>query len=89
MSLLIENPDGFDNINQVGGSEALGDQCRAHSTPALDVLCAMVVDETLPLPGCRTSTYPAASLKYRDGISCVTQYMCGGESTASGANYGY
>jgi hypothetical protein len=49
----------------------------------------MVVDETLPLPGCRTSTYPAASLKHRDGISRVTQYMCGGESTASGANYGY
>src|SRR6266571_3156260 len=69
MSLLIENPDGFCDSNQVGSPEAFGDQCGAHGTPALNVLCAMVIGEALPLPGRRSSTYLFASLKHRDGIA--------------------
>lgn len=90
--LPIEAPDGFRDSNQIGCSEASGDQSGAHRTvdrtPALDILCAMVIGETLLPPGCSSSTYPIASLKHRDNIACVTQYMCGGEPTASGADNG-
>src|SRR5579864_2279710 len=43
ISLLIEDPDGFGDINQVGGSEAPGDQGGTHRAPTLDILCAMVI----------------------------------------------
>lgn len=87
VSLLIEDPDGYRDINQVGGSEAPGDQGGAHCTPTLDVLCTMIIGEALP-PGYRLSTYPIASLKHHYGVSRVTQYACGGQSTTLGADNG-
>lgn len=88
VSLLIEDPDGLRDINQVGGSEVPGDQGGAYCTPALDVLCAMIIGEALPPPGCRSSTYLIASLKHRYCMSGVTQGMCGGQSTTTSADYG-
>src|SRR5260370_41659215 len=88
MSLLIENPDGFRDINQVGSWEALSDQGGTHSTPALDVLCGMVICEALPPPGCRSPAYFIAPLKYRHGMPGVTQGICGGQATASSADDG-
>jgi len=86
MSLLIEDPDGFRDINQVGSWEALSDQGGTHYTSALDVLCAMVVGEALPPPGCRSSAYFIAPLKYRYAMPGVTQGMGGGQTTASSAD---
>jgi hypothetical protein len=88
VSLLIEDPDGFRDINQVGGSESPGDQGGAHCIPTLDVLCTMLIGESLLPPGCCSSTYPTASLKHCYGVSRVTQYMCGGQSTTPGADNG-
>src|SRR5712692_5944673 len=88
MSLLIEDPDGFRDINQVSSWEALGDQGGTHYTRTLDVLCAMVIGEALPPPGCRSSTYFIAPLKYRYGMPGITQGMCGGQTTASSTNDG-
>src|SRR5205085_5630654 len=80
VSLLIEDPDGFGDINQVGGSEAPGYQGGTHRAPTLDILCAMIIGETLPPPGRRSSTDPIASLKHCNSVPGVAQDMCGGQS---------
>src|SRR5260370_29658045 len=89
MSLLIKDPDGFSDINKIGGAEAFGDQCGAHCAPALDVLFAMVIVESLLLPGRCSSTNFLTSLKHRYGIPRVMQYMFGGKSTASSTDNRY
>ena len=69
--LVIEDPDGLSDIDQVGQAETPGDQGIAHRAITFDVLCAMIVDEALPLPGGCSTAYAAILFEYGYCVACV------------------
>src|SRR5215470_12755621 len=71
VSLAIEGPDGLSDIDQVGQAETPGDQGVAYRATTLDVLCAMIVDEALPLPGSCSTAYAVILFEYGYCIACV------------------
>ncbi len=89
MSLGIEDPDRFADIDEIVEIKAPGDQCGTGRGAAFDVLRSMIIDKASTFAGSYASAYAMTLLKERYCVTCILEDMCGSQSRASRAYDGY
>ncbi len=89
VAVLIENPDGFGNVDEVVDVKAFSDQRCADRGATFDVLCAVVVDKALTLTGGGPPTDLCMLLEESHCMACILQDMSGSKARAARADNGY